>query len=95
MTYVTRVRKEWSGTGTTQHEHLVGVCPELGGFKTNQQVVDSITSGEEWRTKAGDGSSARIKPMTYCPHGTCIHKPYITTAPDHSTANNLENLPRC
>jgi len=21
--------------------------------------------------------------------------PYLTTAPDHTTANNLENLPRC
>lgn len=95
MTYVTRVRKEWSGSGANQHEHIVGVCLEVGGFKTNQQVVDSIKGGEVWRTKAQDGSTALIRPMNWCPHGLCIHKPYITTAPDHSTANNLENLPRC
>ncbi|MEA2633787.1 MAG: hypothetical protein QOH92_554 [Chloroflexota bacterium] len=59
MTYVTRVRKERSGTGGHEHEHIVGVCPELGGFKTNQQVVDSMASGEEWRTRASDGSSAQ------------------------------------
>jgi Protein of unknown function (DUF3892) len=95
MTYVTHVRKEGSGVGTNHHEHIVGVCPESGGFRSNQEVVDSIKAGETWRTKARDGSTALIKPMTYCPHPACLHKPYITTYPDHTTVNNLDNLPAC
>lgn len=94
-TYVTNVRKESSGSGVDRHEHIVGVCPEIGGFKTNQNVWDSIDSGESWWTRAADGSTARIKKLTYCPHPACIFKPYLTTAPDHTTKNNLDNLPHC
>lgn len=95
MPYVTHVRKEESGVGKNRHEHIVGVCPEGGGFRTNQQVIDGINRGEDWRTKGPDGSTARIKPMQYCPHSQCLHKPYITTHPDHTPANNLDKLPRC
>jgi hypothetical protein len=30
-----------------------------------------------------------------CPMPPCSASPYLTTAPDHTAANNLENLPRC
>lgn len=35
-----------------------------------------------------------IKVKGYCPQKVCYHKPYLTTAPDHTTKNNLESLPR-
>lgn len=93
MPTITRVRKDPASNGT--HRHIVGVCSTANVFYTNRQVVDSINSGEFWQTQASDGSYARIKPLMYCPATSCLHKPYITTSPDDSTANNLENLPSC
>jgi len=94
-TYVTKVRKESSGSGANRHEHIVGVCLTLGDFRSNQQVWDSMDSGEQWWTRGSDQSSARIRKLTYCPHPSCVHKPYLTTAPDHTRINNLDNLPPC
>lgn len=92
MKTVTKVRKETSTDGT--HRHIEGVCTSDGTHHTRAHVVDSINAGEAWYTSGG-GSQARIKPLTYCPAQGCPAKPYITTAPDHVTANNLENLPPC
>jgi hypothetical protein len=91
MPIVTQVRKE-QGQGVT-HEHIEGVCVS-GVHYTRAQVVASIRGGESWYTSAG-GQTARIKPMDYCPSSGCYATPYITTEPDHTTTNNLENLPRC
>lgn len=92
MPTVTRVRKEWSEDRT--HQHLEGVCITGGTHHTRRQVVDSINAGNVWVTSAG-GITALIKPIRWCPRPACIASPYITTAPDNTTANNLENLPLC
>ena len=92
MKIVTKVRKETSTDGT--HRHLEGVCTIDETHYSRGQVVASINAGEDWYTSAG-GHQARIKPMTYCPAPACRAQPYITTAPDHTTVNNLENLPPC
>jgi hypothetical protein len=42
-----------------------------------------------------DGAYARIHEMKYCPHFACIATPYLRSAPDATTENNLDNLPRC
>lgn len=95
MTYtVTKVRKEWSYVPRT-HEHIEGVCTTDGTHYTRKQVVDSMGRGDTWSTRGPDGSSARIKPANGCPVNECPATPYITTAPDHTTANNLDNLPSC
>ncbi len=92
MPTVTQVRKETSSDGT--HRHIVGVCTANDRFYTRKQVVDGIESGEDWLTSGG-GKTAKIKKLTYCPAADCYATPYITTAPDHTTQNNLDNLPEC
>ena len=93
MPEVDRVRKETSYV-PSQHEHIEGVCSG-GTHYTRLQVVAGIRRGENWYTRGTDGSTARMKEMPSCPRSGCPATPYITTAPDHTAANNLENLPRC
>lgn len=93
--YVTKVRKESAGSGADRHSHLVGVCVAEGAFYSNAQVVASINGGQEWRTRAADGSSAVIEPLRFCPHSACVHSPYLTTKADKSRPDNLDNLPLC
>ncbi len=91
MPTVTRVRKESSADRT--HYHIAGVCSEVG-YTTRQQVVIGLERGEYWRTYGG-GQYATIEKLTYCPAPGCYVSPYITTSPDHTQANNLDNLPPC
>lgn len=93
MPTVTGVRKELSADRS--HHHLEGVCTDAAVHYTRAQVVAGIDRGEKWVTKGADGSQATIKKLGYCPKAGCLAKPYITTAPDHTTANNLENLKAC
>jgi hypothetical protein len=92
MPTVTKVRKELSADGS--HQHIEGVCTTSATHYTRKEVVDGISQGQDWHTLA-DGETAKIKPMSYCPALACLATPYITTAPDHTTKNNLENLPEC
>ena len=87
---VTRVRKE----SVRDHEHIIGVVTRANIYYTNQEVHTSIDGGNTWETYVPGEPQARIKKLAYCPHPSCYHKPYLTTAPDHSKKNNLENLPR-
>lgn len=92
MATVTKVRKELSSDGT--HRHIEGVCTATGTHYTRKQVVDGIDKGETWVTSDGK-STATIKKLSYCPAAACYATPYITTTPDHTTTNNLDNLPAC
>ncbi len=74
-------------------DHIAGVCSELG-YSSRQQVVAGLDRGEHWRT-VGRGQYATIKKLSYCPAAACYVGPYITTSPDHTHANNLDNLPAC
>lgn len=86
---VTKVSKENAKIGS--HQHIVGVVTDGGQRFSNQQVIDSIKQGSDWYTSVKDVQPAKIKPTDSCPN--CSHKPYLTTAPDHTAKNNLENLP--
>jgi hypothetical protein len=92
MPTVTKVRKERVSDGT--HEHIAGVCTTDGTYSSRAQVAASIDAGSAWYSSGG-GSTARIRKIAHCPAAACLASPYITTDPDHTTANNLENLPRC
>ena len=92
MPVVTKVRKEMSSDGT--HQHIAGVCAQSGVYSTRAAVIAGIDSGQDWQTFGG-GQYARIRKLRYCPASACLLSPYITTAPDHTTANNLDNLPPC
>jgi hypothetical protein len=92
MPTVTKVRKESSQDGT--HEHIAGVCSEGGTYYTRKEVTDGLDRGESWQTSGG-GNTAKIRKITYCPVDACLLSPYITTDPDHTTSNNLDNLPAC
>ena len=89
---VTRVRKELSGDRT--HWHVEGVCTADGIHHSRADVAASIDAGEGWFSSDGD-SSVRIRTIVSCPMPPCSASPYLTTSPDHSATNNLENLPRC
>jgi Protein of unknown function (DUF3892) len=92
MPVVTGVRTETSSDRT--HEHIKGVCRANGSYSSRDEVVAAIDRGETWKTSAG-GTFATIKKVRFCPVPKCILSPYITTAPDHTPENNLDNLPRC
>ena len=89
---VTKVRNESSPDG--RHRHIEGVCTADGNHYTRRQVVESIRSGNVWRTSA-DGYSATIKPMAACPSPGCGAAPYIETNRDSTRKDNLENLDPC
>lgn len=93
MLIVTRTRKEMAPDG--RHQHIKAVCLQDGSSYTRAQVVASLKAGQQWSTCGYDGSRAAIKLVAYCPVGACMETPYITTAPDHTTINNLDNLPPC
>lgn len=92
MPTVTRVRKELSSDGS--HHHIQGVCTTDNLFYTRGQVVGSINQGNRWVTYA-NGREAIIRPISYCSAPSCTASPYITTRPDNSKDDNLENLPPC
>jgi Protein of unknown function (DUF3892) len=87
---VTKVRKEPSSDQS--HRHIEGVITTTGSHYTRRQVVDSIDAGHTWQTSAG-GYTATIRKLTYCFRSGCLATPYITTNPDSSGQDNLENLP--
>lgn len=92
MTTVTKVRKDRSPSGT--HDHIEGVCTSTGVHYSRAQVVAGLDRGEDWHTSAG-GSTAKIRKIAKCAHPGCSLTPYISTAPDHTASNNLDNLPIC
>lgn len=93
MPTVTKVRKESSSDGS--HRHIEGVCTIEGIHYTRAHVVASIRAGNVWTTRSPSGSTAVIRPMTYCPAARCTATPYITTRADAQKDDNLENLPPC
>jgi hypothetical protein len=92
MPVVTKVRKERSSDGT--HEHIAGVCLQDGAYRARVAVIAGLDAGQDWKTFGG-GTYAVIHKITYCKAAGCYLSPYITTAPDHTTPNNLDNLPPC
>ena len=75
---VAGVRKQWSTDPS--HQHIEGVCTIAGVHYTRQQVVDSITAGDTWKTST-DGYPATIETVVFCPKSGCHASPYITTRP--------------
>jgi len=93
MPTVTGVRKERAPDGA--HEHIASVCTNDGLTYTRAEVVAGLDALQTWETLGVDGSRATIKKITSCSVTACPTTPYITTAPDHTPANNLDNLPPC
>ncbi len=91
MQIVHRVRREPSVSGS--HTHIAGVCA-ADGYVSRADLVASLHRSEVWWTEA-DGRRARIRTVAHCHVPGCSLTPYVTTAPDHTRANNLENLPDC
>jgi len=87
---VVKVRKEMADNRT--HRHLEGVITVGGAHYTRAEVMQSIRAGHVWKTSAG-GFSAVIRVEQACPLGGCAAAPYITTNPDSTKLDNLENLP--
>jgi hypothetical protein len=92
MTIVTSVHKVKARDGT--HEHIAEVRSKAGTAYSRVEVVRGLGAGESWKTEGADGVLATIKRLAYCPASGCDLSPYITTAPDHTTNNDLDTLPR-
>ncbi|MDQ1712432.1 MAG: hypothetical protein QOE45_1882 [Frankiaceae bacterium] len=89
---VTRVRRETSVDGS--HEHIEGICTDMGIHYTRKEVFDSICGGDVWLTVIG-GFTAEISTQSFCPAARCLAAPYLKTNPDSTLLDNLENLPPC
>jgi hypothetical protein len=88
---VAAVHKEVSADGS--HKHIAGVFASDGQYYLRRTVVDSINSGDTWKSSA-DGYSETIEAVIDCPKRGCSATPYIRTKPDSTTKDNLENLPQ-
>jgi hypothetical protein len=92
MPTAVRVRKETSEDGS--HRHIEGVCTADGTHYTRAQVAGDVQRGVQWLSSGG-GATVAIRVIRFCPATGCLASPYITTAPDSTTSNNLDNLPPC
>jgi hypothetical protein len=92
MPTAVRVRMETSADGS--HRHIEGVCTSDGTHYTRRDVAAAIDRGLAWYSSDGVATSV-VRVMKFCPAASCMATPYITTAADSTTANNLDNLPRC
>lgn len=90
--YVTSVKKESAGNGSSSHRHIVGVYT-ANVFYSNREVAESIGAGHNWYTSVYGEPYAEIEVVGYCPAANCYHKPYLRTVGDRSKKNNLEELP--
>jgi Protein of unknown function (DUF3892) len=91
MPTVTHVRKENSSDGT--HKHIAKVKTTAAVTYTRAEVVVGLDKGEDWKTQAPSGASAKIEKISYCPASSCLLSPYIRTVRDATKADNLDNLP--
>jgi hypothetical protein len=85
---IVRVRKE-PVYAPTHHQHIAAVELANGARYTRAQVIDYIGQGYEFYTYMS-GRRARVY-VHHCPR--CFSRDYITTTPDGTVANNLDNLP--
>jgi Protein of unknown function (DUF3892) len=92
MPVVTGTRKETSADRT--HRHIVGVCLADGSYHSRAEVLTGLERGEAWTTRMG-ASTGRITKIAFCPRSGCYLGPYMTTAPDATARNHLDNLPPC
>lgn len=92
MSVVHGVRREASVSGS--HSHVAGVCTDSGAYLSRAELLTALDGGELWFTEA-DGRRARIRTTRHCHAPGCSLTPYVTTEPDHTVANDLENLPAC
>ena len=91
MTIVVSVHKVSANDGT--HEHIAEVRSKAGTAYSVVDVVRGLGAGESWKTEGPDSAMAMIKKVAYCPASGCCLSPYITTAPNHTNNNDLDNLP--
>jgi hypothetical protein len=92
MPTVTGVR--WGPSDYGTHRHIAGVCTADGSYFTTRDVISQLRAGQTWRT-FGDGRYGTIRMIDRCPVGSCRVSPYITTAPDDPSEDDLDDLPTC
>jgi hypothetical protein len=85
---IVKVRKE-PLLAPQYHQHIAEVELASGQRITRADVIANINRGVEFYTFV-NYTRARVY-VHYCP--TCFSRDYITTTPDGTTANNLDNLP--
>ncbi len=89
---VRRIRREASVSGS--HAHIAGVCTDSGDFMTRVELIVALDRGEIWWAET-HGRQVRIRKVMHCDVPGCSLSPYVTTATENTTRNNLENLQEC
>lgn len=90
MNQIVAVRKSlFAGPFDRQrHQHIIAVKLANGVTLDLPRVIQQIKEGVAFYTVA-NGYQARV----YAAACRLCRNPYITTSPDDTTANNLDNLP--
>jgi hypothetical protein len=82
-----RTLSETCGSG---YQHIATVGWSGKSQMSRQQMVDRLRAGDSAETRGTDGRRATVV-VRQCSCGTA----YLTTRPDSSTQDNLDNLPSC
>lgn len=85
---ITKVHKEPVHAPYT-HQHIAKVELSDGTRYTRQQIIDRINAGDSFYTYY-QGQTAWVY-VRSCP--SCLTRNQITTTPDGTVGNNLDNLP--
>jgi Protein of unknown function (DUF3892) len=84
---INAVRKE-PAYGPAAHQHISAVRLTNGAALTRAEVIAHISAGDTYTTIGEPQGRVYVHPCPWCGFGQ-----YITTRPDATTTNNLDNLP--
>lgn len=84
---INAVRKEPAAVPVA-HQHIAAVRLTNGSTLTRAQVIAHINAGDTFTTVGDPQGRVYVHACPYCHSGD-----YITTHPDGTTTNNLDNLP--
>lgn len=84
---INAVRKEPAAVPVV-HQHIAAVRLSSSQSLTRAQVISCIRAGDTFTTVGNPPGRVYVHACPYCHSGD-----YITTHPDNTTTNNLDNLP--
>lgn len=84
---INAVRKE-PAAAPIVHQHIAAIRTTTGQTMSRAEVIRKISLRDTFTTVGNPRGRIYVHPCPYCHSGD-----YITTHPDHTTTNNLDNLP--
>jgi hypothetical protein len=91
-TITCRTMSAYTNSCGYKHVSRVGVYAGSSylGTMTREEMVAKLKAGQTAETKGQNGSTAKVY-IKSCKCGT----EYLTTVPDNTKVDNLDNLPNC